>query len=212
MNYLRKPLCADLDRSCVLRILKAACNRCADFDYAFGKIIHEEDVRASVYGYARTILDMSPAWRVFCNMSAPKSGGPDDLSSKPDLIFFHSLDDHQTESVEIIVEFKHWPSQKQINNDIEKLIKLGKRIAHQSTNKPPAVVFFAILGDKHVEFRKRSASLLERRIRSTFSKAAKPLKLDVWFRLHHELYCGPWNKEEKLDPWRICLRRIRQHP
>jgi len=155
-------------------------------------ILHEEDLRASVYGYTREILDMAPDWRVFCDMTLSKK-------AKPDLIFFHSSDDHKKhEAIEILVEIKHWPTERQIKSDIEKLIQLGKRVSPHR----PMLVFLAILGNKNKNFRKADLSQLE-----LDYKALYPDVHQIWFRPHYGLYCGPWDKKAKRDPWRNCLKK-----
>ena len=180
-----------LDRKFVLQILHDAFDRCANYDYAWGYILHEADLRASVYGYTRAILDMSPDWRVFCDISCSEI--------KPDLIFFRSSDGHdENETVEILVEIKHWPTERQIRNDIKKLIKLKKKFERQRL--PPTLVFIAILGNKIDKIGDGKPDELERKFRKNDVK--------IWFRRHRDLYCGPWNKSENSDPWHHYLKSI----
>jgi hypothetical protein len=184
----------ELSRKCVLQILRDAFNRCVDYDYAWGHILHEEGLRASVYGYTRTILDMAPDWRVFCGISCSET--------KPDLIFFRSSDDHKKhEAIEILVEIKHWPTERQIKSDIEKLIQLGKRVSPHC----PTLVFLAILGNKNENFRKAAVPQLKQRYKKLYPK------VQIWFRSHDGFYCGPWDEEAKFDPWRNCLKKLKKN-
>jgi hypothetical protein len=188
-----------LNRRCVLQILRDAFNRCVDYDYAWGHILHEEDLRANVYGYTREILDKAPDWRVFCDLTLPRE------SAKPDLIFFHSSDNHKKhEAIEILVEVKHWPNKKQIRSDIQKLIKLGGKF--KSQRSPPTLIFIAILGDKIDDVNDGKTGKLEQELGQEFNNPK--VKAKIWFRRHRNLYCGPWNESKNRDPWRFCLESI----
>lgn len=188
------PVVPDFERETVVQLARAAFYRSAEYDYANGYIIQEEDVRASVYRYIRDALDLAPAWRVFLNLTTSDADETEAGLYKPDLIFFHSPDNHATATVEMLVEIKHWPSPSRVERDIDKLLKL-----RQSFTSAPAIAFFAIVGR---DFRDRDAIEIEQEY------VARYPGVSVWFRHHDALYRGPWDHVTRLNPWQRAMRRL----
>ncbi len=190
----------DFDRATVLQILESAFYRCAEQDYATGRVINEEDVRASVYRYVRNSLDLVPQWRVFTNLSSFSSPGTDHGFFKPDLVFFHSPDDEHSPRVEIFAEIKHWPDRPKIEADLAKLAKLHDIYQPEM----PDVAFFAIVG---TNLPADAALALACDLKRQHPNA------HIWLKPHEQpdgpLYKGPWDRATRLDPWRKRLRHLK---
>ena len=178
-------------RSDVLEFLLEAFQNLCDHDYAFKYTENEEDERASVYHYVRTRLDRDNLWRVFLSYSTTSTRkGP---RQRPDMVFTQSTPDHKKVSAEIFVEMKNWPSIRQIDADVEKLLFYRQTFADVN----PTLVFMGVLG-KGADPDAISKKVLQ--------SHGYPKDVHIWIQPHDQIFRGQWDHDRDTDPWRMKLR------
>ena len=175
----------------VLELLRGAFQRLCNHDYARKYTENEEDERASVYHYVRTRLDRDHLWRVFLSYSTTSTRKGS--RKRPDMVFTRSTPGHKKVFAEIFVEMKNWPSIRQIDADVAKLLFYR----HTFADDNPTLVFMGILG------KGADPDAIREKV---LQMSGYPKDVHIWIQPHDQIFRGQWDHDRDTDPWRMKLR------